>query len=117
MKSRDEVVSKLRDICEEFSDILGLVILFGSYSRDEATENSDIDIYVESKDLKITTDKLLCSKRYDGFRTKLYDSFTEEFDVLTFGGKRDTRMVRQSKLWREIERDGIKIYEQGTKAV
>ena len=32
---------------EEYADILGKVILFGSYSRGEAGEQSDIDLYIE----------------------------------------------------------------------
>ena len=117
MSETDRIVSRLKEICAKYADILGLVILFGSFSRNEATEKSDIDLYVESKDLRMTTGKLMNSKRYRMFRNDLYENFTQEFDVLTFGGKRDTGMVRQSKLWREIEKDGVTIYDQGTETI
>ena len=45
MANRDEVIQKLSSICDLYSDILGMVILFGSYSRDEATGESDMDCY------------------------------------------------------------------------
>lgn len=117
MIETDQIVSKLKEICVKYTDILGLVILFGSFSRGEATKRSDIDLYVESKDLKMTTGKLMSSKRYRMFRNDLYESFSQKFDVLTFGGKRDTGMVRQSKLWREIKKDGVTIYDQGTETI
>ncbi len=117
MSETDQIVSKLKEICVKYTDILGLVILFGSFSRGEATKRSDIDLYVESKDLKMTTGKLMSSKRYRMFRNDLYESFSQKFDVLTFGGKRDTGMVRQSKLWREIKKDGVTIYDQGTETI
>ncbi len=47
ISERDVIIEKLRIICAAYSDILGIVILFGSYSRGEATGQSDIDLYIE----------------------------------------------------------------------
>ena len=46
---KNEIISKLKELKPLYSKE-GFIIkgLFGSYSRDEATENSDIDILVES---------------------------------------------------------------------
>lgn len=87
---RDEVIEKLKQICSSYADILGIVILFGSYSRNEATTDSDID---------------------------LYDSFPTDFDLLAYGGKRDLQSVRRSPLWKQINEDGIVIYDQRAKAI
>ena len=50
MFEKEELIKTLQDICENYSDIIGMVILFGSYSRNEATDSSDIDLYVEPRD-------------------------------------------------------------------
>lgn len=46
---KNEIISFLRDHKEEFSHKYGVkkLALFGSYVRDEATQESDIDIVVE----------------------------------------------------------------------
>ena len=112
MTERDEIVNKLRSICEVYSDILGTVILFGSYSRGDAKENSDIDLYVEPKERTLPTAKFGMNKRYKEFKYKLYDSFTKDFDILAYGGKKDITAIKRSPLWKQIEKDGILIYEQ-----
>jgi len=117
MEERGYIIEKLKSICFEYADILGMVILFGSVSRGEVREGSDIDLYVESKELKMTTDKLCTSKRYKDFRNELNNSFNRSFDVLAYGGKRDTRLIRKSMLWKQIEKDGVLIYDQRAKAV
>jgi predicted nucleotidyltransferase len=47
--AKSEILSKLKELKPQFNKE-GFIIkaLFGSYSRDEATENSDIDILVEA---------------------------------------------------------------------
>ncbi len=47
--AKSEILSKLKELKPQFHKE-GFIIkaLFGSYSRDEATENSDIDILVEA---------------------------------------------------------------------
>lgn len=117
MDDRDIIIDKLKMICRQYSDILGRVILFGSISRDEASDNSDIDLYVEAKELKMTTDKLCTSRRYKDFRKDLNNNFSKSLDVLAYGGKRDTRLIRESMLWKQIEKDGVLIYDQGAKTI
>lgn len=117
MTNREEVIKKLTDICNLYSDFLGIVILFGSYSRDEATGESDIDLYIEPKDVNMTSAKLWSNKRYKEFKYMLYDSFPNQFDLLSYGGKRDLASVRKSPLWKQIEKDGVTIYDQRAAAV
>lgn len=114
---RDEIIEKLKSICTLYSDILGLVILFGSYSRDEAKSSSDIDLYIEPKDITMTTTRFGANKRYKEFKYQLYDSFSSEFDLLAYGGKRDLKLIRKSPLWKQICNDGVLIYGQGSETI
>ena len=115
MDSRDQLVKKLKNVCDSHADILGRVILFGSYSRDEANGKSDIDLYIEPKNPDMTTARFGTDKRYKAFKYDLYDSFPAEFDLLAYGGKRDLNNMKKSPLWKQIEKDGVIIYDQRTK--
>ena len=117
MRERKDVIERLRKICIEYSDILGVVILFGSYSRGEQTKDSDIDLYIEPKDANMTTAKMGANKRYKEFKYDLYDSFPNQFDLLSYGGKRDIEAMKKSPLWKQISKDGVVIYDQRAKAV
>lgn len=113
----EELIENLKRICDAYSDILGTVILFGSYSRNEAEEDSDIDLYIEPKDRSVSSTKFGVNKRYKDFKFSLYDTFSRNFDLLVYGGTRELNSVRKSPLWKQIEKDGILIYEQGTKVI
>ena len=117
MSERDHVIEELRAICNEFSDILGIVILFESYSRNEATEQSDIDLYIEPKSQSMTTAVFGANKRYKEFKYALYDRFPNQFDLLAYGGKKDISTMKRSPLWRQIEKDGVLVYDQRAEAV
>ena len=111
------MIKELQQICDRYSDILGVVILFGSYSRDEANEKSDIDLYIEPKDANISTQRFGKSKRYKEFKYDLYDSFSTEFDLLSYGGVRDIQRIRRTPLWRQIQKEGVVVYDQRAEAV
>ena len=112
MDSREQLINKLKSICTSYADILGRVIMFGSYSRNEASAASDIDLYIEPKNPEMTTARFGASKRYKAFKYDLYDSFPVEFDLLAYGGKRDIASMRKSPLWEQIEKEGVLIYDQ-----
>ena len=115
--NKGEIINKISNLCREYSDILGRVILFGSYSRDEATGKSDVDLFIEPYDLSVTTGKFGSSKRYKQFKYDLHDSIPLEFDLLAYGGKRDIEKVRKSPLWKQIEKDGVVIYDKRAKSL
>ena len=115
--SKEELIEELRSICNMFSDVLGTVILFGSYSRDEASLDSDIDLYVEPKESGLTTTKFGMNKRYKEFKYTLYDRIPTQFDILSYGGKKDIDAMKKSPLWKQIEKDGVLNYDQRSKAV
>ena len=91
--------------------------MFGSYSRDDADPDSDIDLYIEPKDINMTTSKFGSNKRYKEFKYSLYDSFTADFDLLAYGGKQDIASMKRSPLWTQIQKDGVIIYDQRTETV
>ena len=113
----EEIEKKLHSICECYSDILGLVILFGSFSRREASEQSDIDLYIESVNTEMTTSKLWRNKRYKEFQYNLFESFPQEFDLLAYGGTRDISSMKKTPLWQQIMSDGVTIYDQRSKTL
>ena len=115
--AKTDVIARLKQICDSFSDILGKVILFGSYSRDEATDMSDIDLYIEPIDTSMTSSKFWSNKRYKDFKYKLYDSFPCEFDLLSYGGKRDLSNIKNSPIWEQIKKDGIVVYDKESKSI
>ena len=109
---RNRVIDELRIICKAYSDIIGLVILFGSYARGDNNADSDIDLYIEPKNRQMTTAKLGENDRYKAFKIALYNNFNTDFDLLSYGGKRDINNMRKSPLWKQIETDGVLIYDQ-----
>ncbi|MCR5097735.1 MAG: nucleotidyltransferase domain-containing protein [Lachnospiraceae bacterium] len=113
--TRSEVENRIKPIVMKHADIFDRVVLFGSYAREEQNEKSDIDLYIESE---MTTGKILTCKKYRDFHLELYRSFDNmEFDLLVFGGKRDRKSVRDSKLYRQVLKDGVTIYDKGTETL
>lgn len=110
---RQNCIERIGEICAEYADILGRVILFGSVARSENTETSDIDLYVEPLDLAMTSGKLEKNKAYREFRLRLFDLYDGkvDYDILSFGGKRDLQNIKASMLWDQIEKDGVILYD------
>ena len=116
MITRDAAANRIRPICRKYSNLLDRVILFGSYSRGEQTEQSDIDLYIESSQ---TTGKALTSRDFREFEFDLHDAFDNllSFDLLLFGGKRDVAQVKKSPLYQQISKDGVILYDKRTETV
>ena len=117
MMNREEVIRIISEICDSYADIIGRVILFGSYSRNEANVGSDIDLFIEPRDVSVTTARFASSKRYFEFRHDLHTMIPLPFDMLAYGGKRDLNRMKNSSLWKQIEKDGVVVYDQRTKAL
>ncbi len=49
--NKQDIISKLKDVKPHLENVYGItsIALFGSYSRDEQTPQSDIDLLVEHK--------------------------------------------------------------------
>jgi len=71
-------------------------VLFGSYSKGEATPRSDVDIFVDSR---------LEGLAFFGLLEDVVETLKMEVDLI------DRRMLKPgSDLLKEIERNGIEIY-------
>ena len=112
---KEEVVVRLKDIVPKYSDIFDKVILFGSVAHNENTSKSDLDLYIELG--AITILGLGKSKEYAAFLAELYDTVAfEEYDILEFS-RGELKQVHQSLLYKEIQKDGVLIYDKAAKAI
>lgn len=74
------------------------VYLFGSYAKGEATEDSDIDIYIESD---------ITGLRFFGLNDKLREKLHKGVDLVS------TKNIDvDSEIYQEIQETGIVIYEK-----
>ena len=75
-------------------------ILFGSYAKNEPTEQSDIDILIDSNG-KIK------GLKYFAIIDMIKEKFNKDVDVIE-----KTEIDKNSKIEKEIERTGIVVYEK-----
>jgi predicted nucleotidyltransferase len=63
--TRDEVIARLKSAESELRALgIDKLYLFGSFARDEATDESDVDVFVEmAPDARFRLETLLSSKR------------------------------------------------------
>ena len=76
--TKEDILAYLREHKQEFEEKYGIVKigLFGSYARDEQTEDSDIDIAIMVK----SKDYVDIENRYD-FTEEIESRFTKKVDV------------------------------------
>lgn len=101
----DEIAEIVRPIAERYN--IEKIYLFGSYAREEATENSDIDLLVDADSLKNLF-------TFGGLYGDLSDALQKKLDLLTVRGlynrhKNDELTI---KLRSTIERDRRLIYDK-----
>lgn len=91
-------LAEIKDIVIDIAKTLPIrhVILVGSYAKEQANENSDIDLIIDGEDL---------SETYWDFLFKLEDRFNANIDLLTFRG------LKNSCIKESILDGGIVIYE------
>ena len=75
-------------------------ILFGSYAKNKATKQSDIDIVIDSSG-KIK------GLKYFAIIDMIREKFNKDVDVIE-----KTEIDKNSKIEKEIERTGIVVYEK-----
>ena len=73
----DEIKDKITPICKKYD--VKSVNIFGSYSRGEATENSDIDFHID----KTGSTKLKSMLDMGEFREDLVDVLQKNVDIVT----------------------------------
>ena len=94
----DEIKSVLKKVCKNFD--VEKAILFGSYARNTQTENSDIDIVIDSNG------KLLNIYFY-GLLEELVESLHKNVDLIEI-----SEIKKGSNIYKSIEKEGIVVYEK-----
>ncbi|KZX14077.1 nucleotidyltransferase family protein [Methanobrevibacter oralis] len=92
----EEIKEKTIPIAKKYG--IDSMSLFGSYARGEATENSDVDFYIDKGDIKGLLD-------YIGFVQDLEDIFNCHVDVVSTG-------IQDKTFLALIKKDGVLIYEK-----
>lgn len=75
------------------------VILFGSYAKNTATKNSDLDLVIDTKE------KLMGFKLYS-LITQIEEVFNKQVDAFE-----KTEIIENSKIDEEIKKTGVVVYE------
>ena len=96
--SIDEIKTKLRELLSE-TEVLE-VVLFGSYAKNEATINSDIDLVID------TNEKLMGLKLFS-LISKIENALEKDIDAFE-----KAEIIEGSKIEEEIKKYGIVIYEK-----
>jgi len=95
MYDKAEIQLTVRNIAETLP--ISKVILVGSYAKNKATEESDIDLVVDGNDL---------SESYWDFLFKLEDTLSKKVDLMTLRG------LQNSCLIDNVLSGGIVLYEK-----
>lgn len=100
----EQIKSSVKPIAEKYG--LRAVYLFGSYARNEATEDSDIDLLIDRTGSNVKT-------LFDmgGLFDELKESLDKEIDVVTTQTlEQKSTMERTPDFIKTIERERVPIY-------
>ena len=102
MSEKIYTISEIKQILSEVLKNMPVytVILFGSYAKNTATTNSDLDLVIDTKDT------LIGFKLYS-LITKIEEAFNKRVDALE-----KTEIIRNSKIDKEIQKTGVVVYEK-----
>lgn len=99
----DEIKEKIQPIAEKYE--LPVVYLFGSYARQEADDESDIDIAVSVEDLAITGFELL------DLEAEIKNSFSVPVDFLVIEDIEVGKSPIAIQVKKNFENEKVKLYE------
>ncbi|WP_456421086.1 nucleotidyltransferase family protein [Thermococcus sp.] len=103
---KDELLEILREVKEKLAEILGddlvEVILFGSYARGEAREDSDVDVLVVVKKLPDLEEEWEIGE----LMTDLVLRYGVVFSIITYPHKPE---MFQDPLIMAVARDGVRV--------
>ncbi len=95
-------IEEIKQVLEEIlkNEPVKKVILFGSYAKEEADNNSDIDLIIDTQQkLKgFALLKLICN---------IQERLQKEVD-----GFEKSSVIENSKIYEEIEKTGVVVYEK-----
>ena len=101
----DEIKKKLEEF---YGERLKSLILYGSYARGEATDDSDIDLIILLKDMRDTCEEILRFSQCLGDLELIYDTLISilPFDVIDYEDRHLPVILNAKK-------EGIIVYESG----
>jgi len=113
MYSKKEILDILKNLPSElkiiYGDDLKKVILYGSYAREEQTEDSDIDILIllnlNADELKLFEDSLI------GLVTNYDLEYSKVFSMLDTSYSEYMHWKEDSPFYKAIDKEGEVIYE------
>ena len=76
------------------------VVLFGSYAKNIANKNSDLDLVIDTKET-------LMGFKLFSLITKIEEAFQKNIDAFEKG-----EIIENSKIYDEIKRTGVVVYEK-----
>jgi predicted nucleotidyltransferase len=109
-RSRERVLSRLGAAADAFPVSPVSIVVFGSFSRGEADEQSDVDAIVIRPD-DLTEDDDIWSTAVENWRNEARAISGNRVEVLEVS--RDdlrSRLASGAPLWRDVVRDGIAVH-------
>ena len=101
----EELKKRIIPVAEKYQ--LRAVYLFGSYARNEATDDSDVDILVDR------TDSIVKGWSIGGLYNDLCESIGKQVDLVTTGSLEDEDAKRRTPWFVEdVKRERMQIYEK-----
>lgn len=102
MKTKIYTIDEIKEILYEILNNTEIerAILFGSYAKKKPTQNSDVDILLDSNG------KVKGLKFY-AIMGRIKEKLNKEVDVID-----RTEIIKNSKIEKEIERTGVIVYEK-----
>jgi len=91
-----QIKSRVNEVAKKYS--INKVYLFGSYVKGEATETSDVDLYIESN---------ISGLEFFSVAEDFKESLCKSVDLLS-----NKNVIEQSEVYKEIMRTGVLIHER-----
>ena len=102
MSKKIYTINEIKQILEKLLKNMPVysVILFGSYAKNLATANSDLDLVLDTKE------QLMGFKLYS-LITRIEEEFNKNVDAFE-----KSEIIENSKIDKEIKRTGVVVYEK-----
>ena len=102
MSNKIYTISEIKQILKGILENLPVysVILFGSYAKNIATSNSDLDLVIDTK-------KELMGFKLYSLITKIEEEFNKNVDAFE-----KSEIIENSKIDKEIKETGVVVYEK-----
>lgn len=103
----EEIQERVKPVAEKYQ--IPIIYLFGSYARNEATNDSDIDFLVETKGMPESDYWVL----YGEFFEELKDAVEHEIDLVEMEALSEQQLTDYQKQFLEkMMKERIKIFEK-----